>query len=342
MRATLLLARRRAGPIGTLLLLAPIIIEFLFGSTHLSTFYLLLPQIGVYGCGALIIRALAQSRRRGWVAVLLMGLAFAVALECLILQTALAPLFIAADPRHIYGRALGVNWVYLLFMLGYESIWAIVLPIQLTELLFPDRRDDPWLGRWGLVVASAVFLLASAGTWYLWGQAAHRFVEGPGYQAPPLTIAVALAAVATLFVVALGPWTSKPVGAKSARPAPRPWLVRLVAFWLALLWFVLVIFSVGVAPTVPAVAPAAFALLLAAIAFALVRRWSASSAWQDVHRLALVSGALFASMLLGFLVSGIALPVDLIGKLVLNILAVLGLSYLAWKIRRRKPAPSAV
>src|SRR5262249_49942034 len=101
-------------------------------------FYLLLPQIGVYGCGALIIRALARHRRRGWVAILLMGLAFAIVEECLILQTALAPLFIAADPQHIYGRTLGVNWVYLLFTLGYESIWAIVLPIQLTELLFPD------------------------------------------------------------------------------------------------------------------------------------------------------------------------------------------------------------
>src|SRR5215469_14506859 len=99
MQATLLPKRRRAGPIVVLLLLAPIIVEFLFGSTHITTFFLLLPQIGVYGCGALIIRALARSRRRGWVAILLMGLAFAVALECLILQTALAPLFVAADPQ---------------------------------------------------------------------------------------------------------------------------------------------------------------------------------------------------------------------------------------------------
>jgi hypothetical protein len=136
MRATLLPLRRRAGPIVTLLLLAPIMVEFLFGSTRISMFYLLLPQIGVYGCGALIIRALARYQRRGWVAILLMGLAFAVALECLTLQTALAPLFIAADPQHIYGRALGVNWVYLVFQLGYESIWAIVLPIQLTETGF--------------------------------------------------------------------------------------------------------------------------------------------------------------------------------------------------------------
>src|SRR5262249_11438401 len=149
---------------------------------------------------ALIIRALARSLRRSWVAILLMGLAFAVVLECLILQTGLAPLFVAADPQHIYGRALGVNWVYLLFQMGYESIWAIVIPIQLTELLFPDRHNDPWLGKGGLVVASVVFVLASAGTWYLWDQAVHKLVKGPAYQAPPLTIALAVAAVVVLFV----------------------------------------------------------------------------------------------------------------------------------------------
>jgi hypothetical protein len=70
--------------------------------------------------------------------------------------------------------------------------------------------------------------------------------------------------------------------------------------------------------------------------FLLVRYWSASSGWQDSHRLALIAGALMASMLAGFPFSGIALPIDIIGKLVLNVVAVLGLCYLAWKIQRRK------
>jgi hypothetical protein len=251
-----------------------------------------------------------------------------------ILQTGLAPLFVAADPHHIYGRALGVNWVYLLFQMGYDSIWAIVIPIQLTELLFPDRRNDPWLGKGELVVASVVFLLASAGTWYLWGQAVHKLVKAPAYQAPPLTIALAVAAVAVLFVVALGPWTAAPSGSKAERRVPRPWVVRLVAFW-----FIVVIFSVGVAPAIPAVAAVVFGLLLAAVANGVVSRWSASIAWQDIHRLALISGALYASMLLGFLASGIRLPIDVIGKLVLNVVAIVGLSYLARTLRRRKPAP---
>ena len=82
--------------------------------------------------------------------------------------------------------------------------------------------------------------------------------------------------------------------------------------------------------------PIVIGLAWAAAAFLVVRHWSASSAWQDTHRLALVFGALVASMLVGFVASGIVLPTDLIGKLVLNVIAVLGLSSLAWRLHQRK------
>jgi hypothetical protein len=331
MQSVTLPARRRVVPVVTLLVLSPIIVEFLFGSTHISMLYLLIPQIGVYGCGALLIRALVRYRDRSWFAILLLGLAFAITLECVILQTSFAPL-----PFALYGRALGVNWVYLLFQLGYESIWAIVLPIQLTELLFPSRRDDPWLGRWGLAITAIVFLLASIATWYLFRLAIPKFLHGTAYQTPLLAIGIALAVIALLVVAALGPWSSSRPRRQAARPVPWPWLVGLVAFVLALLWFVLAILSAGVAPSLPAVIPIVIGLAWAAVAFLVVRHWSASSAWQDTHRLALVFGALVASMLVGFVASGTVLPTDLIGKLVLNVIAVLGLSSLAWRLHRRR------
>jgi hypothetical protein len=99
------------------------------------------------------MRQLIPSRRRGrsWRSVLLLGVALAVAEECVIQQTSLAPR-IGIDPARVYGRAFGVNWEYFLWALGFESVWAVVLPIALTELLFPDRRDDLWLGPRGLVI----------------------------------------------------------------------------------------------------------------------------------------------------------------------------------------------
>jgi hypothetical protein len=321
--------------------LAPIIVEFLFGSTHLSTAYLLLPQIGVYGAGALLIRALARQRGRGYGAILLLGLAFAVAEECVILQTGLAPLFVAMDPQHIYGRSLGVNWVYLLSQLGYESVWAIIIPIQLTELLFPKRRSDPWLGKWGMAVATLVYLISSVVVWYLWEQAAQRFTHRPGYDAPALTVGGAFVVIAALIFAALGPWWPAMRRAQPARRAPRPWFVLLIAFLFALFWFVLVVLSVGVAPALPAAAAVVGGLTFAALAFWLIWRWSASPKWGDAHRLALISGALLASMLAGFLVSGAREPVDLIGKLLLNSLAIVGLSLLATQIRCRERVEGA-
>ena len=82
--------RRRAAPVVTLLLLSPVIAEVLFGATRITTLFVLLPQIGTWGCAALIIRDLVRRRRRGWPAILLLGVALAVAEETVIQQTSLA------------------------------------------------------------------------------------------------------------------------------------------------------------------------------------------------------------------------------------------------------------
>src|SRR5689334_21527266 len=128
MHSSLFPLRRRVAPILTLLVLAPVIAEILEGSTHLTNLFVFPVQIGVYGCAALLIRACVRSRRKGWIALLLLAIAYAVAEECVILQTSVTPLFAA---KHVYGRLLGVNWIYLLWAVGYESVWSIILPIQL-------------------------------------------------------------------------------------------------------------------------------------------------------------------------------------------------------------------
>ena len=84
----------------TLLLLAPAIAELLFGSTHITVLFAFVPEIGIYGCLALVFRYLVRKRQRGWFAILLLGIAFAIAEECLIQQTSLAPL-IGVNPAHI-------------------------------------------------------------------------------------------------------------------------------------------------------------------------------------------------------------------------------------------------
>src|SRR5690349_15511612 len=110
----------RLAPAATLLVVAPVIGEVLSGATRLSYIIVLVPEIMVWGCGALIIREVVKRWNGGWTSVLLLGLALAVAEEFVIQQTSLAPLpWLGETP--IYGRVWGVNWVYFLFMLGYES-----------------------------------------------------------------------------------------------------------------------------------------------------------------------------------------------------------------------------
>jgi hypothetical protein len=344
MKSTQLPVRRGVVPIATLLVLSPVIIEVLFGATRVTTLFLLIPQICIYGGAALIIRTLVRSRRRGWGAILLLGMAFAIAEECVILQTSVSPpyqrLLFGGAPDLTYSWAFGVGWAYLLWALGYESVWAIVLPVQLTELIFPDRRDDAWVGRWGMLITAIVFVLASFGIWYLFTQVG--IAPGLAYEAPLPLVLIALVIILALGAAAIGPWRLFRPVQPAARPAPRPWLVGLVAFVLGLPWFVLAILPYVVPPSLPAAIPLLIGLAWAVIAFFLIRRWSASPAWQDAHRLALISGALVASMSAGFVINGPTLsPVDLMGKVVLNVMAVLLLAYLAWKLHRRQVTQGA-
>jgi hypothetical protein len=55
-----------------------------------------------------------------------------------------------------------------LFMLGYESAWVVLVTIQLTELIFHERRQEPWLRLPGLIATALVFILGSLVSWYGW------------------------------------------------------------------------------------------------------------------------------------------------------------------------------
>ena len=118
--------------------------------------------------------------------------------------------------------------------------------------------------------------------------------------------------------------------------APRPWLVGVIAFLLGLVWLVLTLTAFDVAPSLNPVIPILLAAAWAGGAVLLVRRWARRSDWQDSHRVALVSGAMVASMLIGFPVAGVlGGPVAVIGKLVLNLIALALLAALAVQTRRR-------
>jgi hypothetical protein len=340
---------RYAGPIWTLILLAPIVGELLSGSTRLSFLFAFIPETMVWGCGALLCRELCRLWRAGGASLLLLGLALSVAEEFVIQQTTLAPLpFPGANA--LYGRALGVNWLYLLFQLGYESVWVVLVPVAITELIFPTRRTQPWLRRRGFIATCAVFLVGSLVAGYAWIKRARPNLHAAPYQPPLAALAMGVAVIILLGWLAYAirstaQYADRPTNgdsASSSAGAPRnpanPWLIFLAAFVPGFAWFQLI----GLLFTPvrhPVWMPLTAGFLGSLVVCALFLRWSSahSSArpWGDPQRWSAAFGATLASMSVGYLSTAGWTHADLVFKAILNLLAFFGLLWLGAKVRRR-------
>jgi len=324
---------QRLGPIFTLLVLSPLIGEVMSGATLLSYIFVLVPEIMVWGCGTLIIREVVRRWRGGWASALLLGLGLSVAEEFIIQQTSIAPLpWMAANA--IYGRVWGVNWPYFAFQLGYEAVWIVLVPILLTELIFPERRHDTWVRPRGLVISALVFAVGSFIAWFTWTQQALPNVfHVPVYHPPALTVALGLLAIVLLAVAA---YAARSAGrTTSVRVAPAPWVVALTALLLGFPWYLLMVLVFGRWTDLPLWIPMVLASAWSVAAFLLVGRWTTASGWQDRHRWALTFGALLVCMIAGFLGAPNWSRMDTIAKAVMNGMAVVGMLALDLRIRRR-------
>src|SRR5262245_39580711 len=119
---------QRVLPALTLMVLAPLVAEVLPGATRISSIFVLPIEILVWGGGAVMIRFAVRRLRLGWVNMLLLALALSAAEELLIQKTSLAPLVIKLKGVE-YARAGGVNYVYLLWALLYETLFVVFIPV---------------------------------------------------------------------------------------------------------------------------------------------------------------------------------------------------------------------
>ncbi|MBE3558278.1 MAG: hypothetical protein IMW89_03530 [Ktedonobacteraceae bacterium] len=322
---------RRFLPVLTLVLIAPIIAELLWGSTPISRIASLLVLLPLYGGGALFIRELVRRSGRGWASVLLLGAAFGIVEEGLALQSFFNPLPFGASPWS--DRVLGINGLYSIWATGYHMVWSVALPILLTEMLFPAQRTTPYLGRVGLVVTGLFYALGVA----LLGFITVNFVSH-GYWAPPVLLGLTVLVVMALGGVALGGLSPGTPRQRREISAPSPWLVLLVAGIAGYAWQALLI---KLEHAVPALAHGTFmliplgsALLVAALAGWLISRWVQSRDWNDLHNLSLAAGALIAHTLFGVLYLTPTL-VDRVGLIVLGLLMNALLVLFAVRLRGR-------
>lgn len=337
---------KQIAPALTLVLLSPIISELLSGSTRVSYSYALLPEIGVWGCGTLLVRYFVRSRTKsGWTSIFILGIALAMAEELIIQQTSLAPTA-GLNPADIYGRFIGVNWIYLIWALGYESIWVVVLPISLAEIIFPSRKEEKWIGRRGVVLASIYFVLGAVLAWYSWTHfEAPSLNNGAVYSPAPSYILIALVAIALCIYLALKLRSreQKRSITEFSSPSTLQWFLEAGSlFLLSLCWFVLVFLAEGKERNFPLPLALIIAVAVPLIAFSLVTRWLGriSLAEQDYHRLALIFGAMLGSMTGGIISMRIggALMIDFVSDVIFNGIAIVLLTYLTHKVRTRSLA----
>jgi hypothetical protein len=327
----------RIAPGLTLVVLAPMIAEILPGATRMSSIFVLPVEMGVWGVGALLIRAAVRHWRLGWKNMLLLAVALSLAEEFLIQQTSFAPLVIEIVKGPPYARDFGVNWLYLIWAVGYESVLVVFLPVMLAELIFPQRHEQAWVSKGGLVFSLLYFAIGCFFAWFSWTQYVRtKIFHLPAYAPPVLYLELAAAAVLVLILAAIGPTRRLFARPSAALPPPHPMLIGVVTLLLAVFWYALIILAFRAWPGIPPVLPAIVGASTAVMMTVLYGRWSSHERWSDAHRFAVVLGGMIGSMGIGFIGFIGALPFDLYGKAVLDIIATVLLALL-WIRRRRAP-----
>jgi hypothetical protein len=326
---------RKIKPALTLMIASPLLTEVLPGSTRFSTIFVFPIEICVWGGGALLIRYAIRRKHLGWLNMLLLALALSVAEEFLIQQTSVAPMVVQLK-NIIYARAFGINYVYLLWALAYETIFVVFLPIYLVELIFPYRREELWINRAGIVLIMLLFVLGSFFAWYSWTQIARpKVFHVPTYNPPLGTIVIAVILIFGLLFAALGPIREKFEIKLLPLKTPRLRTLNVASALWAVLWYGLVILAVGIAPSFPPVLAVGAGLLMVAAILFLVPRWTIDKGWNHNHTFALIFGATLGSMIAGFLGFIGTTAIDLYFKIIVDVLACVLLIVFGYNIAKQ-------
>ncbi|MDG4785988.1 hypothetical protein O7626_08625 [Micromonospora sp. WMMD1102] len=287
--------RRRNRAPWVLALLTTLCAELTFTAVAVPFTWLLLPLLMVmYGAGVLVLREAVVRVGGGWPSLVLMGVAYQIAEDGLGLQALTSPrMYGAAD----WGfRAFGANWTYWESQIGVHVVLSVLLPIAITNLLFPAQQARPYLSNKGLAGAGALAIVGVIGIRYLISA-----TEDPGYQTPMGPTMVFLALIMALAVVALAvvPRRRRTTSYRAPRTAtaPRPGVVGFVSMYLTMA-LLSTLLPLGLGSTLlldDLMSPVQRLIIaaLTAVAFAwLVVRWQAAANWDDQRRIWLFGGIL--------------------------------------------------
>lgn len=321
----------RLPPAIVLFFLSPAIGELLSGSSPPAEFFnpfTFVLLAALYGGGAILVRELVLSWRKGWLSVFTLGAAYGIVEEGIMCKSFFDPNWPDLGPLGVYGRWLGVNWVWAQGLTVYHAVFSIAIPILLVELAYPNERNKPWVSTEWLRVVGLLFVLD-----VLFGFCCFPKPEAPYYPSP-------FHIIATIAIVWALIWLAR----KLPENLPAPLLLRvppaskfMLLGFTATLAFFLVFWGLPNTKLPPSATMGLGALvILVAARYGLL--WSGNGhKWTDIHRWAIASGALGFFILLAPLqeLSNPTRPDNTTGMSLVGLAALMGLLWLRKQIIRR-------
>ncbi|MFX1339326.1 MAG: hypothetical protein ACFFDK_12010 [Promethearchaeota archaeon] len=134
----------------------------------------------LYGFGALITRELMirwDKGSDGWLTLLLLGATYGIIEEGLYLMTFFNPSWGDIGILGVYGRYLGVNWVWTIQLIIFHMIYSITIPIVLTHIAFPEVKEESWLSRKAFILVIVIFI-ACGPIWMLFVIDTYNYIPG--------------------------------------------------------------------------------------------------------------------------------------------------------------------
>jgi len=272
--------KRFLSPAIVLLFLSPIIGELLSGSAPPAEFFNPLGFVMLtilYGGGAILVRELTYRWGKGWPTLLILGAAYGIAEEGLMCKSFFDPNWPDLKALGGYGRWAGVNWVWNQGLTIYHCVFSIAIPILLVSIMFPARREQPWISRRKFIVLAILWL----------ANAVFIFLFITPYRPPVahylLTIAI------TVGLVVLAGRLPNPVSGEKKKAVRALWFLPVGFLGTFALFFLeWVMPKTGLHPIFLMLLVTGLVILVGWI----MLQMSGGGGWTERHKLAIASGAL--------------------------------------------------
>ena len=277
-------------PIITLLLLSPAIGELLSGSSPPLEFFnpfgfILL--VGLYGVGVLIVREVSVKWKKGWGSILLLGVAYGIIEEGLAVKSFFDPNWMDLGILGIYGRWLGINWVWSFCLTVFHTIYSIAIPILIFNLLFPALKNKRLLRDKGLKTCLSIFLLVVSFIYFF--LTPYR---------PNILLYLVTMIIVTMLIITARKVRADCVTARSVRPVIR---VKYFGFAGAAFGFLFFFIMYAIPNLVPfPLIPIILEGLLCLLVLQFVIKYSGHTQ-NSHHKLAFISGLLSPLIILAFI-----------------------------------------